>query len=45
MKAEKMNKGFLRTVLTVLLTGVLFLSSLWNFAAPRENSILAWHPE
>ena len=34
MKAEKMNKGFLRTVLTVLLTGVLFLSSLWNFAAP-----------
>ena len=44
MKAEKINKGLLRTVLAVLLTGVLFLGSLWTFAAPISAAVQAPSP-
>ncbi|MBQ7827191.1 MAG: hypothetical protein IJ386_02875 [Clostridia bacterium] len=41
MKAEKIKKGILRAVLTVLLVGALFLGGLWNFTAPISATAAA----
>ena len=44
MKAEKVKKIIIRAVLTVSVSGALFLGSLWNFAAPISAATEAPSP-